>query len=116
MAIERGREDDDITLIRHVYDLNAINQAKKINSSFIELAKTVMTSDGKQYKNQHPEYADDPSSEIKQSLALLKNKSLWKERYEEFIEAMVYDSTNALPFDHAIETLERISANVIDTL
>lgn len=37
MAIERGREDDDKTLIRHVYDLNAINEANKINSSFNEI-------------------------------------------------------------------------------
>lgn len=116
MAIERGREDDDKTLIRHVYDLNAINKANKINSSFIEFARTIVISDGKQFKNQHPEYAADPSAEIKQSLALLRDKPLWKERYEEFIEAMVYDSTNALPYDQAITTLEGISANVIKNL
>jgi predicted nucleotidyltransferase component of viral defense system len=116
MAIERGREDDDKTLIRHVYDLNAINEANKINSSFSEFAKTIVISDGKQFKNQHPEYAVDPSAEITQSLALLKDKPLWKERYEEFIEAMVYDSTNALPYDQAIATLENISAYVIKNL
>lgn len=49
-------------------------------------------------------------------LALLKSKSLWKERYEDFIEAMVYDSTNALPYDEAISVLEGISANVINKL
>ncbi len=113
MAIERGREDDDKTLIRHVYDLNAINEANKINTSFIEFAKTIVISDGKQFKNQHPEYAADPITEIRQSLALLKDKFLWKERYEEFIEAMVYDSTNAFPYDQAITTLEDISTNVI---
>src|SRR5579883_1033913 len=101
MAIERGREDDDKTLIRHVYDLNAINQSNKVNSNFIDLAKTVIISDGKQFKNQHPEYAADPSTEIKQSLALLKDKPLWKERYEEFIEAMVYDTTRAFPYNQA---------------
>jgi len=116
MAIERGREDDDKTLIRHVYDLNAINEANKINSNFSEFAKTIVISDGKQFKNQHPEYAANPGTEIRQSLALLKDKPLWKERYEEFIEAMVYDSTNALPYDQAITTLEGISANVIKNL
>ena len=116
MMIERGREDDDKTLIRHVYDLNAINEANKLNSSFTEFAKTIVISNGKQFKNQHPEYAADPSAEIRQSLALLKDKPLWKERYEEFIEAMVYDSTNALPYDQAITVLESISANVINYL
>ncbi|HVY53806.1 MAG TPA: nucleotidyl transferase AbiEii/AbiGii toxin family protein [Gammaproteobacteria bacterium] len=116
MAIERGYEDDDKTLIRHVYDLNAINKANKINSSFTEYAKTVILSDGKQFKNQHPEYAANPSAEITQSLALLKDKPLWKERYEEFIEAMVYDTANALPYNQAITTLEGISASVIKNL
>ena len=51
MAIERGREEDDNTLIRHVYDLNAINQAGKMHSNFITLAKTIVISDGKQFKN-----------------------------------------------------------------
>ncbi len=116
MAIERGHEEDDNTLIRHVYDLNAINQADKINSNFIELAKTIVISDGKQFKNQHPEYAIDPNSEIKQSLSVLKDNPIWKERYEEFIETMVYDSMNALTYEKAISTIERISANVIATL
>jgi hypothetical protein len=116
MSIERGREDDDKTLIRHVYDLNAINDAHKINSNFIELARTVIINDGEQFKNQHPEYAIDPCTEIKQSLELLKKKLLWKERYEEFIEGMVYGNTSVLPYDKAINILEDISANVIKSL
>lgn len=113
MAIERSYEDDDKTLIRHVYDLNAISEVKKINSNFIEFAKTIIISDGKQFKNQHPEYTANPKAEIKQSLALLKEKLLWKERYEEFLEAMVYDSTNIIPYDQAIAVLESISAKII---
>ncbi len=109
MAIERGYEEDDKTLIRHVYDLNAIIRAEKIKSSFVELAKTVMASDGKQFKNKHPEYLENPIFEIKQSLKLLKNKLLWKKRYEEFIEVMVYDNTNTPSYDQAIRTLEEIN-------
>ncbi|MCC2667198.1 MAG: hypothetical protein K0R24_979 [Gammaproteobacteria bacterium] len=48
--------------------------------------------------------------------AVLRDKPLWKQRYEEFIEAMVYDNRNALPYDQAINTLEGISTNVIATL
>lgn len=116
IAIERGHEDDDKTLIRHAYDLNAIKEVNNINSNFIELAKTVVSSDGRQFKNKHPEYAADPSAEIKQSLALLKNKPLWKERYEEFIDAMVYDNINVIPYDEAINVLESMSANIINNL
>lgn len=116
MTIERGHENDDKTLIRHVYDINAIHQADKIKSSFIELAKTIVINDGKQYKNQHPEYAAEPNAEIKQSLARLKDKSLWKEQYEEFIEPMVYDTIDALPYDQAMNTIQSISTNVIKNL
>ena len=113
MAIERGYEEDDKTLIRHVYDLNAINQANKINSNFGDHAKTVIASDGKQFKNQHPEYASDPIQEINRSLSLLKNNLAWKVRYEEFIEVMVYDNNNPIPYDEAINSLNRFTVKIL---
>lgn len=116
IAIERARHPDDSTLVRHIYDLNSIKSADKINTTFFTLAKAIVTNDAKQFKNQHPEYSADSGAEIRQSLALLKNKSLWKERYQEFIETMVYDNTSALDYDKAIDTLEEISAKVIDAL
>ena len=41
-AIERGYHADDETLIRHVYDLNAINKAYRISADFYALAKAVL--------------------------------------------------------------------------
>jgi hypothetical protein len=102
-------------LIRHVYDLNAIKQANKINVVFFTLAKIIVGNDAKQFKNQHPEYSADPGSEIQLSLTLLKNKPLWKERYQNFIEEMVYDSTPALEYENAINVIEQISVTVMDS-
>lgn len=116
IAIEREYHPDDSTLVRHVYDLNSIKSAKRINVNFFTLAKEIVINDAKQFKNQHPEYSADPGDEIQQSLALLKNKPLWKERYQEFIETMVYDNTNALEYNQAIKNLEHISTEVIYTL
>ncbi|MDR3492481.1 MAG: nucleotidyl transferase AbiEii/AbiGii toxin family protein [Gammaproteobacteria bacterium] len=116
IAIERKRHHDDSTLVRHVYDLNSIKSADRINANFFTLAKAIVTNDAKQFKNQHPEYSIDPGAEIKQSLTLLKNKPLWKERYQEFIETMVYDDTAALEYENVIKILENISARVIDSL
>jgi hypothetical protein len=116
IAIERAYHYDDKALIRHVYDLNAIKYADKINADFFTLAKVIVNDDATQFKNQHPEYSADPGSEIKQSVALLKNKPLWKERYQEFIEAMVYDNTVALEYENAINTVDQMSTNVIDSL
>ena len=116
IAIERTYHYDDKTLIRHVYDLNAIKRADKISAAFFTLAKTIISNDTKQFKNQHPEYSINPSNEIKQSLILLKNKPLWKERYQEFIETMVYDSTNTQEYENVINTLECISISIIDSI
>jgi hypothetical protein len=116
ILIERNRHHDDSTLVRHIYDLYSIKSADRINANFFNLAKTIVLNDAKQFKNKHPEYSTDPGAEIRQSLALLKNKPLWKERYEEFIETMVYDNTTALKYENAINILENISARVIDSL
>lgn len=113
IAIERTYYPDDATLIRHVYDLSAIQLAKKINSDFFKLAKTIIKNDADQFRNQHPEYASDSISEIKESLSLLRNKPIWKERYQKFLEAMVYDRTIALEYAQAIEILENMSSEVI---
>ena len=115
-AIERAYHADDETLIRHVYDLNAINKADRISANFYVLAKAIITNDARQFKNQHPEYAVDSSSEIQLSLSLLRHKPLWKERYQKFIEEMVYDNAPAIEYEKAIDVLERISTGVIDTL
>ena len=116
MAIERGYHHDDETLIRHAYDLNAVKYLGKISEDFFILAKEVVYDDAKQFKNQYPEYFKNPGDEIRQSLFLLKNKSLWKERYEEFIGTMVYDDTGALEYEQAIEVLEQMSDKVINSL
>lgn len=116
VAIERAYHPDDETLIRHVYDLNAIKQAQKINEDFFILAKTIVSNDAKQFKNQHPEYAADPSTEIKQSLALLRNKPIWETRYQKFIEEMVYDNGSALEYENAIAAIESMSVDIIDSL
>ena len=94
----------------------ARNKADRISADFYALAKTIVSNDVKQFKNQHPEYAVDAGSEIQLSLSLLGNKPLWKERYQKFIEEMVYDNTPAIAYEKAIDVLERISARVIDTL
>jgi len=115
-AIERQYHYDDETLVRHIYDLNAVKQSGKINDIFFILAKTIVNSDAKQFKNQHPEYFNDPTTEIRQSLEILKNKEIWKERYQQFTNSMVYDKTAMPDYENAVQSLENISKNIIDTL
>jgi hypothetical protein len=67
----------------------------------------------KQFKNQHPEYSAEPRAEIEESLNILKNKPIWRERYNHFIDAMVYDKSNVPEYNLAIESLKNLSAEVM---
>lgn len=116
IAIERKYDPDDNTLVRHIYDLNSIEQAGLINANFYTLAKTVVYSDALQFKNKHPEYSVNPAAEIRESLLLLKNKSTWKDYYQKFLSDMVYDFSTAIDYEKALAVIEDISAKVIDTL
>lgn len=115
-AIDRKYHYDDPTLVRHIYDLNAIKQAKKLDLTFFDLAKKVVFNDAEQFKNQYPEYLEDPGSEIRRSLEILKYSKVWRERYQNFIDAMVYDKSTMVDYDYALQVLDIISEQVIDTL
>lgn len=113
VAIERKYHYDDPTLIRHIYDLQAMIQSNKINKDFSTLATTIIRYDALQFKNQHLEYFADPYNEIQQSLAILKNKPLWKTRFQDFIDVMVYDKTLIPVYENAIHSLEKITHDVL---
>lgn len=115
-AIDRKYHYDDTTLIRHVYDLNAVYHANRVSDAFYGLAKTVVRNDAQQFKNQYPEYVEDAAAEIKRSLDILKRSSLWRQRYETFIQVMVYDYAGVVSYDRAIGVLEDISGKVINQL
>ncbi|HHF7367637.1 TPA: hypothetical protein ACPSKY_002775 [Legionella bozemanae] len=95
--------------------MNAIYQANKIKADFFVLAKDIVVNDAKQFKNQQPEYYINPAEEIKLSLELLSSKPHWKERYQEFVETIVYDNKTKIEYNSALTVLEKISAKVINS-
>src|SRR3990167_8031994 len=86
------------------------------HDDFVTLAKSIVNNDAKQFKNQNPENSADPSAEISRPLTLLKNKPLWKKRYQEFIETMVYDSIAIQDYVSAIKNLDNLSKTIIASL
>ena len=113
IAIERGYHYDDRSLIRHVYDLNAIESAEPIPDEFLMLAKDIVLNDAQQFRNQNPEYAVNPAEEINRSLDLLRTKPIWRERYQDFIENMVFNPDLAEDYDKAINVIADLSKRVI---
>jgi hypothetical protein len=81
-----------------------------------KMAKDIVIEDMNQFKNQHPEYALNPVSEIKQSLELLKNKTEWKENYLRFIESMSFKPHAAPEYEKALTVVEKLSDQVIGFL
>lgn len=80
------------------------------------LAKEIVLTDAQQFKNQNPEYAANPSDEIKRSMVLLRSKPLWRDRYQDFIQNMVFDLDSPFDYDKAINLLEQISMKIIEIL
>lgn len=115
-AIERNRHPEDEALIRHLYDLNYIHHANKINDNLFKLAKDTVIEDAKQFKNQHPEYASDPTSEIIRSIDILRTKSYWKENYNTFVQNMVFEPSSAPEYENALSVVEDISNKVLALL
>ena len=116
ISIERGNHFDDRSLIRHVYDLNAIELAEPVPGDFLVLAKDIVLTDAQQFKNQNPEYAANPAEEINRSLDILHTKPLWRERYQDFIENMVFNPDLAPDYDKAINVIADLSKRVISFL
>lgn len=116
VAMERDPNQEDTALVRHVYDLSFLKQANKIHENFFILAKDIVISDGAQYKNQHPEYSENPIAEIQQSIELLKNKPSLKENYSYFLNSMVFDPSTAPDYYKAVAMVENISEGVISLL
>jgi predicted nucleotidyltransferase component of viral defense system len=113
IAIERGYYHDDPSLIRHVYDLAAINNQNLIGNEFYNLSTSIIYIDAKQFKNQHSEYAIDPCAEIILSLQILKENPIWQERYEFFLESMVFGADEIPTYQESIMTIDKISNNVL---
>lgn len=116
ISIERGNHHDDRSLIRHVYDLNAIELAEPVPTDFLMLAKDIVLTDAQQFKNQNPEYAANPAEEINRSLDILRTKPLWRERYQDFIENMLFNPDSAPDYDKALNVIADLSKRVISFL
>lgn len=51
---------------------------------------------------------------LTQTLAILKNKPIWKVNYQKSLSDIGYDFTTAIEYEKAVATIEEISAKVID--
>lgn len=112
-TIARGYRGHDNTLVRHLYDLHILDQQQVLDKRFYQLAIDIMIDDQQQYKMHSLEYTNDPIQETHFILGELGQKSIWRENWQNFTSAMVFQG-KVPDFDDALKTLNRLSEEIIE--
>lgn len=113
-SIARGHDKIDETLVRHIYDLNAITNKVDLTNDFFALVSDTIDRDRTKFKRHH-EYGTDTFEEIKYSLKILGNDPVWLKNYDAFVEAMVFDKENA-DFNSCYKKLENMTERTLSQL
>ncbi|MDR3488595.1 MAG: nucleotidyl transferase AbiEii/AbiGii toxin family protein [Bradyrhizobium sp.] len=98
-AMERAglSRDPDPTLVRHIYDLHAMHQHID-RTQFIDLARAIAIADGQEFRNQYPAYAADIAGETQAAVMALQTDPAFRQRYDDFVLAMVYGDRHGFGF------------------
>lgn len=105
------KTDDEGVLIRHVYDLHVVEPYLEHSSFFSGIAGRVMRHDAHKYKNRHPEYYNDPISEITDALLSLGSDPVHSQNYAKFLDPLVY-AKNPPAWKEALDSVFRIAGRV----
>lgn len=115
MSVKRNPEarDDDETLVRHIYDVHCIANNHTIDMNVLKpLFIEVMEEDRVRYGRQHAEFADNPKEELKQGLVELETDTKFRERFEQFVKPMVYN-TEPHDFDTCFDSFKSITHELL---
>lgn len=89
----RNRAEYDDRLIRHVYDVHAIAHGCPGLVETLPHAHfaTLTHADAAQYRNQYPEFADDPLGQMRLALAALQDDTAgFVHDYRQFVDELVF--------------------------
>lgn len=111
--VARGyTEEDDRTLIRHIFDLFFITNhgfnSKAIQDSFYK----VIEYDKDKFVSKHKEFIDNPFDELKYGLNELVNSKLYEKRYNKFLGPMVYSNTPP-SWQQSINNLKKLLDSIL---
>lgn len=106
MELAGVSRDPDPTLVRHVYDLRMLRDV--IDPATVAvLARVIAEADARQFANQYPAYEADIRGETRKALDALLGDVLYRERYSQFLAAMVYGEKPN--FDEAAATVAELA-------
>ncbi len=110
-AIERGHDTTDETLVRHLYDLYAINKKINLSEEFFNLVYETIERDRIKFKRHH-EYIENPISEITFTLEFLNKNSVWSQYFNDFVLAMTYDK-KVVSYNECYMNLKNITDRIL---
>lgn len=106
---DRGHENDDPSIIRHLHDLAKLQNLVNANpAQFNEFAWNAYENDQDRGKAELPKSLVNATSEL---IATLEQDDLYRSEYQNFVTGLSYANEDALiDFDGAIIALRQISA------
>lgn len=105
-------DNDDETLVRHVYDLYLIKSQNCNISKISELFKHILNQDVNKFGMRHYEFKNAPIGELLYGLNILTSEAKFKNRYKSFLGPLVYNS-NPPSWEQGIEYVYDLSKSLL---
>lgn len=106
MELAGASRAPDPALVRHIYDLHMMREHLDM-AVVAALARDIADNDALQFANQHPAYAADVPGETRKALDAFRSDPLHRQRYEAFLNEMVYGERPG--YDQALATVAALA-------
>ncbi|MEA5517269.1 nucleotidyl transferase AbiEii/AbiGii toxin family protein [Nodularia sp. UHCC 0506] len=108
----RESEQDDPSLIRHLYDLTALNQTIEDYQDFSSLVSDFMQEDFKENRGKIQSLAIPTVEFLPKMLYELESDPIYNDEYQQFVTGMSYATEDECPtFEQCIKTIKSIITN-----
>lgn len=117
MLAGRNRGDYDDRLVRHLYDSHAIlNRHSGLEESWLfEHFAAMVSNDAVQFRNQYPEFEQDPAGQLRVTLEMLQdNPARFERDYERFVSDLVFG--DPVHFQDARDAFVEIAERLVAAL
>lgn len=112
---ERNRAERDDRLVRHLYDVRAIARAREGLQLPHEHFAILVAGDAVQYRNQYPEFEQDPVGQMRAVMETLHTGHAAFERdYSQFVDELVFGEPVA--FAEALSVFVDVAERLISAL
>lgn len=110
MELAGASRDPDPALVRHIYDLHMMREHLDM-AVVTALARDIADNDAMQFAHQHPAYAADVPGETCKALDAFRSDLLHRQRYEAFLNEMVYGERPE--YDQALATVAALAEEAL---